>query len=689
MKSTAAYIRLFLLLMLTTFYAGNNVIGQMSSPFKKFSSREGLSENFVTSIYQANNGMMWFGTYDGLNMYDGYRFKVFKHMPGDSSSIPPAGKPISNILEDSLGRLWLTIGEKVGIFEPHTGRFSAINYPAINSFDILWVVVPHKNYILFSNYYQHYCINIKTLEVRQITYPEDIHESGFHIELSKVNLHGKQKTEFARGHDKFSWAPADPFVFRKDITKKDFAFYKKNRIHNWSKDSRERIWIRFITPDKNILAWHRFDGLTEKIDEKITDKPAQIALLDLIEDDDQTIWAASTAGLLRMKKNDNQFERIGKTIPEMDVYCDKLFIDRQGILWIATRGKGVFKYDKNTLRFHHLTKDDAVHSLYQSTVLGIFPYHSKLLIFHSFEMHTVSILDPAAMKLVHFELEDLPEIKRINKFYWEEKRKKSTIDSQYAWLIANKDNELINYSSIFIPGGDRQLYSILDRRINHIIPLTKVIPKAGNFSIQKWQGDTLWLGTEKSGLFAWIPKQKIYFHYETDDSKNSISNNTVRNILFDQQGNLWLATLSGLNYFDKKKNHFTSYTEDDGLANNAVYSFTFDLQGRLWMGTGKGLSCFDTAQKIFYNFYTTDGLINTEFNRHSAYTAADGRVFMGGMDGIDYFDPVTIDFSTSLVKPVITSIQVNNISFSPDSTQNLKADQNDLFFSFSILCLSA
>ena len=47
----------------------------------------GLSNNAVTCIYQYHNGFMWFGTYDGLNRYDGYSFKIFRNIIGDSTSL--------------------------------------------------------------------------------------------------------------------------------------------------------------------------------------------------------------------------------------------------------------------------------------------------------------------------------------------------------------------------------------------------------------------------------------------------------------------------------------------------------------------------------------------------------------------------------------------------------------------------
>ncbi|MEO6674763.1 MAG: two-component regulator propeller domain-containing protein, partial [Ginsengibacter sp.] len=48
-------------------------------PVKYLEIDQGLSNNAVTSIFQDQHGFMWFGTFDGLNRYDGYSFKIFRN----------------------------------------------------------------------------------------------------------------------------------------------------------------------------------------------------------------------------------------------------------------------------------------------------------------------------------------------------------------------------------------------------------------------------------------------------------------------------------------------------------------------------------------------------------------------------------------------------------------------------------
>ena len=73
--------------------------------FNHIGLEQGLTQSGVYAIVQDAQGFMWFGTQAGLNRYDGYTIKTFKHNPLDSSSI--SVNYISNLLCDSDGNLWI------------------------------------------------------------------------------------------------------------------------------------------------------------------------------------------------------------------------------------------------------------------------------------------------------------------------------------------------------------------------------------------------------------------------------------------------------------------------------------------------------------------------------------------------------------------------------------------------------
>lgn len=88
--------------------------------FTRLSTEDGLSQTMVWQIVQDNQGFMWFGSQYGLNRYDGYKFKVFKHQPGVASSL--SGVYIYSLFKDRSGTLWVGCDDFLDKFDPVTGH---------------------------------------------------------------------------------------------------------------------------------------------------------------------------------------------------------------------------------------------------------------------------------------------------------------------------------------------------------------------------------------------------------------------------------------------------------------------------------------------------------------------------------------------------------------------------------------
>src|SRR5690606_13809395 len=96
--------------------------GQNYSSFRRLSIRDGLSQNTVKCILKDHRGFMWFGTEDGLNRFDGYRFHAYRVQPGNERALLNDG--INCILEDSMGVLWIgTNGGGLSRHDPRSDSF--------------------------------------------------------------------------------------------------------------------------------------------------------------------------------------------------------------------------------------------------------------------------------------------------------------------------------------------------------------------------------------------------------------------------------------------------------------------------------------------------------------------------------------------------------------------------------------
>src|SRR6476661_5368789 len=100
-----------------------------SFKFEYLNAADGLSHNKVQCILQDKQGYIWFGTFNGLNRYDGYTFKVFKNIPEDSSTI--ANNDIICLCQDKEGLIWVgTATSSFSSYNPRTETFKNYSVPS-------------------------------------------------------------------------------------------------------------------------------------------------------------------------------------------------------------------------------------------------------------------------------------------------------------------------------------------------------------------------------------------------------------------------------------------------------------------------------------------------------------------------------------------------------------------------------
>src|SRR5258708_33932659 len=90
--------------------------------FSHLDITNGLSINQVSCVFKDSNGFMWFGTISGLNRYDGYKFKVFKHSANDPNSLND--NIVKGIFEGPDKKLWIKTHYSLSVYNSVTEKFS-------------------------------------------------------------------------------------------------------------------------------------------------------------------------------------------------------------------------------------------------------------------------------------------------------------------------------------------------------------------------------------------------------------------------------------------------------------------------------------------------------------------------------------------------------------------------------------
>src|SRR4051812_1706960 len=136
------------ILLTTAFFTA--VSGQQESfRVTRYDETSGLQSNVINAMLQDKKGYMWFGTADGLCRYDGYTFKTFRRIKGDSNSLPENN--VLKLAEDNDGKIWIGMLDNISSYDPATGIFK--NYPikdvdsASSSHTVCMLFVDKENYV--------------------------------------------------------------------------------------------------------------------------------------------------------------------------------------------------------------------------------------------------------------------------------------------------------------------------------------------------------------------------------------------------------------------------------------------------------------------------------------------------------------------------------------------------------------
>jgi methyl-accepting chemotaxis protein/ligand-binding sensor domain-containing protein len=701
--------------------------------FNKLNTDDGLSQSNVTCIMQDSKGFMWFGTFDGLNKFDGYNFTVNRNDPKDSTSI--SGNSINAIVEDKDGIIWIstsnnglssynrisdefiqyknlpkyrnkpymsqTRGLKVdednklwvfyqnglGIYDKENDDFTytiTSEFYQINDLNITRNIIPYKNNkrIFCKDGFPLYLIDKDDHTIETINYLP----SGATTGEKKIVLFDEKENIWVSGLNHGLYELNNDFTIKK--------FYSKPASDQVSVDMN----IRDFVQSEPGMYWAATDGngliSIDKNNNRITylkneaANPHSIAgnsIWDLEVDETGILWCAHFGkGISYYNKNAKKFDAFlhdytnPKTISKNAVLS--VFEDSKNRIWIGTDGGGLNLYNKKDHTFKHYTTTS--HQMTSNVITAISEDSRGNLLLGTWN-GGLMVFNPITNKINHFSTSYPDHCKLPNNDVWAIKEDKNGL----IWLgILGTEKTVFCYDpekQIIQPYADMfGLKNIMTAQVMTIFEDSK---------------HNLWFGTEGGGVYQFLIDKKEMQKFENNpQNDHSLASNIVYTITEDTKGNIWMGTqTAGISIYNPSTKSFKTINKSNGLPSNTIQGILEDDNHHFWISTTQGLSKYDPTENKIVNYDKKDGLQGNEFKYNAAIKDEHGILYFGGLSGLNSIDPARVKTNTVIPPVYFTSLMISNKvveingenspltkSISETDTIILNYKQNDFKLSF-------
>lgn len=675
--------------------------------FEHLTIRDGLSQNSVFSICRDSKGFMWFGTEDGLNKYDGYRFAVYRNKPGDPGSL--GDNFIHSIYEDRKGNLWIgTRSGGLNRFDRKKNRF--IRYPHPLGFTNVYRVFQDRagNIWLGSLGGGLNKFDADTGRFKQYKLDEPDVTVIYEDQPGKLLI-----------------GTGDGKLYRFDPEEETFEIYWQVPGAPGGNLASNRIQCLLKNRNGRLLIGTEKSGLFSIIPGSV--KPYKYNDLGhpniqaLYEDGDGYLWVGTLYGGIDIldPASGKVIQRSTGVRPPWGMSHQGIlsfYPDHSGILWIGTWGGGLNTWKPRKWKFNHYrsapvkTKGlspDSVWAIYRdrrgTTWVGT---ENGLNILDTESGQFSPVIDPnkVSLRSEQLDMRSISKDRRGNiwlgtsgglglfdrdartyRFYTSIPEHPGSLSHNKVWKIYEDREERLWV-------GTQAGLNLMDRSAGTFRHYTHDPANPGGLShsdtrdiLQDAEG-YLWIATLGGGINRFEPHtgRFVCYRHERGNPK-SLANDRVRVLFLDSENNLWAGTLGGgLNRFHRENGTFTSYTLENGLPNNVVYGILEDKTGCLWISTNNGLSKFNRETGEFKNYDSYDGLQSNEFNGGAYYRCESGEMFFGGIYGLSSFFPEFITDNPFPPPVVLTSFKKLNREF-PLDTHITEIDTIDLTYKDSVI----
>ncbi len=641
-------------------------------------AKQGLPQGFVPGIVQDSRGFIWLATRDGLARFDGRSFRVFQ--PSGTQEVSLSSLGLENVQSTADGKIWITTDQgQIDLFDPLRETFVNFSRQAFYQKQFgkrflrdMYADRQQRLWLMSDGGGLDY-IHLNSQKIR-----------SYHSKNGDTSGIAQAHVRFVR-EDKVGniWAVTNHGLF---VQKRDSDSFVKYHSTALTGPIAEKLNALQELPDGRLLLL--YDVGMMLLDPATGLGRMRALVLDtqgqyrhpIVTDSKGNVYFFRMNRLYRLGKDDE----IAEFPVQGDVHEFKsLYVDRSDVLWAGTNGQGIRKYNLRASYFS--TKpysSDFISDLLRDFLkvpqgemaklpAGLFSYNFRYALNSPQKMWFSAGRTPLyELDLGTRTIKSIPfpvEIKDIRR----SELAISLASDPDGRMWAIHDSLLFSYRN---GTWTRLPYAIRPRQADR--SPSDIGVESGIIQIVA-DGKYLWVATTVRGLYRLDKASGAITRY--GQGAASLSTDNLYCLFADplDENLLWIGTFGGgLCRFDKRTGHCERLSKQNGLPNNVVYAAIPDRQGNVWVATNQGL-CQVNRKTLHVRTYTReDGLMADEFNRFHALALPDGRIFLGGMEGITAFDSKQPNEDRYQPPVHITGISINNTPLVPAGEQPVTAMQH-------------
>ncbi|MGL1887457.1 MAG: hypothetical protein OCD76_13160, partial [Reichenbachiella sp.] len=643
--------------------------------FIHYGTEDGLSQVSVLCLYEDDEGLIWIGTRNGLNVFNGYEFKNYFTEVDDEKTL------IHNSISELTGHdntIWVGTVNGLCSFNKQTGTFKRFNQPIAPdiSWEINGLVLDDELNLWISSFQGAYFLEHGTDTIKKVIIDESTNSSSDMFLTVNLDFKGEvwfggqggvfikdsiEKRSFVKYHslnDDSTNISDATLIFNLDSAKLWVSSYQKNWIIDMFSRNVEEISLSFKVKDVN------FVPESQKI----------------IRGPDDKVWISTYYGILIYDPIRKKFiGRISHSpndrLSLSDNSVHSMLVTEKGDIWVGTYSGGL-NYSPQSHNLFHITNDfQSKNSNLNSNIINAFVEGPNEKLYIGTSRGGLNIYDPITKKY-SYKLQDMNVRDLIfdqNGMLWIGTYRSGIIrydvNKNHFFYYSDVENNIDLYTTNYCSyiDGNNNLWVAAWNSI--------YLYNRGNDNFQKFSFESkygyLWISdiVEKDnqmwvltnvGIHVFdLSRMEFVKNYKSSkNDSNTIPSNEISSGVIDSNGIVWLGSDVGLSFYTNDKKGFQTLTQKDGLPSNKVVCLLLDQDENLWVSTSKGIAILDREINKLRSFDMSNNLQGLSFRSGACYACKGESLLFGGVNGFNTIHPNNIKLDSILPKIIISDVDL-------------------------------